>query len=545
MDIVFIIGAILLLSMVPAVSAHNWSYPSYWTTTSLNYATPADVPKEAWIYEPQLTCNKGSFGSAHTYWWSYGYSSTATSWYRSSGTNSGWYFPASDACDYLESGMYWKVNSGDGRFTYLYYNSSGNDLTLPIVDFNGDPVSGEAQLTVLFTDYSLNFPTTRNWSFGDGTYSTQQNPSHTYTAAGTYDVSLTATNLAGSDVKTKTGYITVTTSKPSANFIASPRNGTAPLNVSFTDTSTGSPTSWSWSFGDGETSTEQNPSHTYTTEGTYDVSLTVTNSGGSDTETKAGYVVVTVPEVWTFSITNTATRTAASAPNGQLMDTAIDNCNNMKSRLESKGWQQIFYRSGSEVTKADFNVNPESGHHTLNDAVLHFHVGHGTQAGSDGHTTLQLLNQHNNDNSLNASEVAGRWGGNNKWVILDSCYALSDDDWGKALGTSHGILGFRTQADVHPRFTERFFYYAIDENKTVYESFARTVHDLFENTKVPKTAGGDRMDNETMVAAVIFNDYNQAKYDYLPGSGTGIYSEPISDNLYRYSWLCNQTWRGV
>jgi PKD repeat protein len=64
------------------------------------------------------------------------------------------------------------------------------------------------------------------------------------------------------------------------------------LNVGFTDQSTGSPTSWSWDFGDGGTATTANPSHTYSTAGTYDVSLTATNGSGSDTVVKTGYVTV-------------------------------------------------------------------------------------------------------------------------------------------------------------------------------------------------------------------------------------------------------------
>jgi PKD repeat protein len=80
---------------------------------------------------------------------------------------------------------------------------------------------------------------------------------------------------------------------PVADFTATPTSGTAPLAVSFTDTSTGSPTSWSWDFGDGGTSTAQNPSHTYSSAGTYDVSMTATNAAGSDTKTRVGEVVVT------------------------------------------------------------------------------------------------------------------------------------------------------------------------------------------------------------------------------------------------------------
>ncbi|NNE10468.1 MAG: PKD domain-containing protein, partial [Gemmatimonadetes bacterium] len=80
-----------------------------------------------------------------------------------------------------------------------------------------------------------------------------------------------------------------------AAFTANTTSGTAPLNVSFTDQSTGSPTAWDWTFGDGGTSTSANPSHTYNSAGTYTVSLTVTNACGIDTETKTNYITVTNP----------------------------------------------------------------------------------------------------------------------------------------------------------------------------------------------------------------------------------------------------------
>jgi len=80
-----------------------------------------------------------------------------------------------------------------------------------VAAFTGTPTSGVAPLAVTFTDQSTNTPTSWSWTFGDGGTATAQNPSHSYTTAGSYTVSLTATNAAGSDVETKTGYITVTT----------------------------------------------------------------------------------------------------------------------------------------------------------------------------------------------------------------------------------------------------------------------------------------------------------------------------------------------
>jgi PKD repeat protein len=81
---------------------------------------------------------------------------------------------------------------------------------------------------------------------------------------------------------------------PVANFNSAPNSGTAPLLVSFTDTSTGNISSRLWSFGDGATSTATNPTHSYAA-GTYSVSLAVTGPDGSDTLTKPNLIVVTPP----------------------------------------------------------------------------------------------------------------------------------------------------------------------------------------------------------------------------------------------------------
>ncbi|MCX6692286.1 MAG: PKD domain-containing protein, partial [Methanoregula sp.] len=79
----------------------------------------------------------------------------------------------------------------------------------PVADFNGTPTSGTVPLTVTFTDLSTRTPTSWNWTFGDigaGNTSTSQNPSHMYTTAGTYTVTLVASNAGGSDTKTQTGF---------------------------------------------------------------------------------------------------------------------------------------------------------------------------------------------------------------------------------------------------------------------------------------------------------------------------------------------------
>jgi len=165
---------------------------------------------------------------------------------------------------------------------------------LPVAQFSGSTTTGPAPLTVQFTDTSEFGPYVWLWNFGDGNTSTLQNPSHTYDTSGTYTVNLTVTNAKGSASTLAAGYITVyPAGAPVAGFTATPVNGVAPLAVQFTDTSTSGPTSWSWNFGDGSTSTVQNPSHTYTTAGTYNVTLTSANTLGSTSLTQSGLVYVT------------------------------------------------------------------------------------------------------------------------------------------------------------------------------------------------------------------------------------------------------------
>ena len=328
----------------------------------------------------------------------------------------------------------------------------------PVADFEADPVSGSAPLTVGFRDLSTGGPTSFSWDFGDGQVSSLRHPDHVYGTHGTFTVSLTVGNAAGSDATTRTDYITVdvapairtltpshdarvrsstpnvsyglenplrvdeddtvyhsylkfdaasvtgavdratlrlfatngsadgvsahavsndygndptpwtesgitfanapeippaaldavptvssgswveldvtaavagggpvsfglrnagpdaarfnskeganppelvieaTAGPPSTDFSASPASGWAPLVVAFTDLSRGGPTSWAWDFGDGTGSSLQHPIHTYSTPGTWTVSLTTTNGYGSDSVTLTGYITTSEPE---------------------------------------------------------------------------------------------------------------------------------------------------------------------------------------------------------------------------------------------------------
>ena len=117
----------------------------------------------------------------------------------------------------------------------------------PVAAFSATPLSGNAPLAVQFTDQSTGTVTSYAWDFtNDGTVeSTSQSPIYTYSAAGTYTVKLTVTNVGGSDSEVKTDYITVQVPLPPppvAAFSATPLSGNAPLAVQFTDQSTGTVT---------------------------------------------------------------------------------------------------------------------------------------------------------------------------------------------------------------------------------------------------------------------------------------------------------------
>ncbi|MDD5189302.1 MAG: kelch repeat-containing protein, partial [Methanoregula sp.] len=99
-----------------------------------------------------------------------------------------------------------------------------------------------------------------------------------------------------------------------ANFTANVTTGTAPLAVRFTDTSTGSPDTWNWSFGDGTFDQSQDAVHTYTTPGTYTVSLNATNALGSNTTTRTNYITVTGPPTLVANFTANVTTGVVPLP---------------------------------------------------------------------------------------------------------------------------------------------------------------------------------------------------------------------------------------
>ncbi|HOY05706.1 MAG TPA: PKD domain-containing protein [Saprospiraceae bacterium] len=142
--------------------------------------------------------------------------------------------------------------------------------------------------TASFTNTSVNADT-YFWEFGNGFTSVETSPQFTYPASGTYNVTLTATNSCGTSTKT----VAIKTA-PTAGFNASPQTGCTPLTVQFINQSTGSLiTGYNWQFPGGtpSSSTSSSPIVVYNSAGEFDVTLTVTNSVGTSSLLKEGFIV--------------------------------------------------------------------------------------------------------------------------------------------------------------------------------------------------------------------------------------------------------------
>ena len=234
---------------------------------------------------------------------------------------------------YLNPGVYdvrLIVNNAAGGKDTLLKPGYITVYSKPTSNFNGLPRTGCFPLTVSFNDLSAagsGTITSWLWNFGDGVTSTLQNPSHTYTAAGNFTVSLNITNSFGCTKNfPQPNYVTINTGVTAAFTNTAPSSCAAPQTINFQNQSTGTGTlSYQWFYGDGGTSSGIAPPYTYTAPGSYLVQLVVTNSTGcTDTFTNPNPIIIgtvnadfTVPPntcVGTaLSIINTSAPTPVSA----------------------------------------------------------------------------------------------------------------------------------------------------------------------------------------------------------------------------------------
>ncbi|HSC37871.1 MAG TPA: PKD domain-containing protein, partial [Chitinophagaceae bacterium] len=174
------------------------------------------------------------------------------------------------------------------------YTQPGIAVGVAMVNFTAPAVSCLNE-NVSFSDISNPVPQSLVWDFGDGTQATDPHPIHAYNALGTYTIKMTANLGHCQDTKTKTIQIIP---RPVADFSAPVQvSCKAPFTANFTGIATGA-TAWEWDFGDGTTASTQSPSHTYTSEGSFMVKLTITNSAGCrETVSKSDFIIIKKPLV--------------------------------------------------------------------------------------------------------------------------------------------------------------------------------------------------------------------------------------------------------
>ncbi|WP_422859572.1 PKD domain-containing protein [Flagellimonas sp. S174] len=228
-------------------------------------------------------------------------------------------------------------------------------------------------LEVAFTDESTNAES-YSWDFGDGSATvTDANPVHTYANAGTYTVSLTVTS-ATDDTDTATSEITVEAAPvaPVADFTFA-ANG---LDVDFMDESLandGNITAYSWDFGDGSgTSTEANPTYTYSADGTYPVTLTITfdeisgettSMSTQDVTVEAGTVTATFAAVvlnGTMDEFTSNTGDNADAWDMSPNSTVVDNTNTEVPSPYNSIWNNSDLDAWLDVNCGDNSEQPSS-----------------------------------------------------------------------------------------------------------------------------------------------------------------------------------------
>ena len=164
----------------------------------------------------------------------------------------------------------------------------------------GGPYSGIAGVAIAMTGSASIIPSgagsTYLWNFGDGTTSSAENPNHTYSALGTYTVTLTVTdNVGGSSTATTTAKVI---GVPTA-IAGGPYTGSVETALTVTGAASSDPNgqtlTYAWTFGDGATATGVSPSHTYATAGSYSITLTVTDTGGASATSKATATIYALP----------------------------------------------------------------------------------------------------------------------------------------------------------------------------------------------------------------------------------------------------------
>ncbi|MCX2817778.1 PKD domain-containing protein [Haladaptatus sp. F3-133] len=190
------------------------------------------------------------------------------------------------------------VGSGETESAKIALDLDDTGNKTPVADFSYSPSLPSVGDYIIFDASDSSDPDgviqSYDWEFGDGTTATGVTPTHLYSTAGEYTVTLTVTDNDGLTHKiTRTVSVDSSTSNspPSAGFTYMPKGASASDSITFDASASSDPDgviqSYDWEFGDGTTATGVTPTHLYSTAGKYTVTLTVTdNDGATDTMTR-------------------------------------------------------------------------------------------------------------------------------------------------------------------------------------------------------------------------------------------------------------------
>ncbi|MFN2457412.1 MAG: PKD domain-containing protein [Chitinophagaceae bacterium] len=186
-------------------------------------------------------------------------------------------FNETGCSDTIQKPTYIKINKPEVAFSNLPRGGCAPFAISPVADIK-----------------SLDAVTAYLWNFGDGTTSTEQFPTHTYSNVGTYTVTLTIKTAAGCTETFSLPAAVKAGTKPKPDFIAQPRNVCAKENVNFINQSTDAD-KYLWFFGDGGTSTLKDPAYQYNDLEWFDVKLIAYNNGCPDSITRPRYIYIKPP----------------------------------------------------------------------------------------------------------------------------------------------------------------------------------------------------------------------------------------------------------
>ena len=246
----------------------------------------------------------------------------------------------------------------------------------PTASFTADPVSGTSPLDVSLDASGSSDPDEGDtlsyaWNFGDGSTGSGVSVSHTFQDPGSFTVTLTVTDSHGlSDTKTLT-IAAEENQKPKAQFSSNKTQAFIPADFEFDASASSDPdghiTSYDWDFGDGSTGSGQTASHVFDTEGSYTVSLTVTDDKGATDSTS-----ITVTAIKGYTYTWKIGEGSDAQKKGVTKDTHINvNSENYSSSSLLRiytwpssepansiimKWDLGFLPQGSEIKSADLKL---------------------------------------------------------------------------------------------------------------------------------------------------------------------------------------------